>query len=175
MVRCQLSVVGTGMAIKAVGPRPRHYLDEVVITFLVFGKQDEVPAYVALVGVRTHIGVGNVGLAAKNGLKQLALLLIKVNFQIGDNVGTGRRFVLLFVNLFLYLLNGTNHISILFIYIVVQLLDAKHVAVVGECHATHAIGDGLINNALDRSLTIKERILRVNVKMDERKHIFIKC
>ena len=44
-------------------------------------------------------------------------------------------------------------------YIVVQLLDAEHVAVVGQRHAAHAVGNGLVNERLDGCLPVQDRVL----------------
>ena len=41
-------------------------------------------------------------------------------------------------------------------HIVVKLLDAKHVAMVGDGHAAHAVGYSLVNQGLDRCLPVKD-------------------
>ena len=71
----QLVVVGSGMAVESIGPGIWHYLDEIVVPLYVLGKQNQVPAYVTLVGMAVHIGIGNIGLTSKYGLKDFRLLL----------------------------------------------------------------------------------------------------
>ena len=44
-------------------------------------------------------------------------------------------------------------------HIVVKFLDAEHVAVVGNGHAAHAVGYSLVDQRLDRSLSVKNRVL----------------
>ena len=44
-------------------------------------------------------------------------------------------------------------------HIVVKFLDAEHVAVVSNGHAAHAVGYSLIDQCLDRSLSVKNRVL----------------
>ena len=44
-----------------------------------------------------------------------------------------------------------------------EILYTKHISVVGKCHTTHFVADGLFHHFLDRSLTVKQRILGVNV------------
>ena len=44
-------------------------------------------------------------------------------------------------------------------HIVVKFLDAEHVAVVGNGHAAHAVGYSFVDQRLDRSLSVKNRVL----------------
>ena len=44
-------------------------------------------------------------------------------------------------------------------HIVVKLLDAKHIAVVGNGHASHSVGNSLIYQAFDTRLSIEYRVI----------------
>ncbi len=48
---------------------------------------------------------------------------------------------------------------VLFVHIIMQLLDAEHVAMVGERHAAHTVGNGLVHEGLHWCLAIEDRIL----------------
>ena len=63
--------------------------------------------------------------------------------------------------------------TVQFVHVVMKLLDAEHVAMVSNCHATHSIGYGFINQRLDGCLAIKNRVLGVYVKMYKWYHIFL--
>ena len=54
--------------------------------------------------------------------------------------------------------------------IVGKELDAEHVAVVGDRHASHAVGHGLIDKSLDRRLSIEQGIISMYVEMNEILH-----
>lgn len=43
--------------------------------------------------------------------------------------------------------------------IIMEFLDSVHVAMVGNCHATHAVGYRFINQCLDGRHAVKNRIL----------------
>ena len=59
-----------------------------------------------------------------------------------------------------------------FIAVVLELLYAHHVAVISHCNAAHTIGYSLINQLLDVGLAVQQRVLRMNMKMNEFLHIF---
>ena len=47
--------------------------------------------------------------------------------------------------------------------VVEKLLDAKHVAVVGDGHALHAVADGLVHQLRDFRLSVEYRIVGMYV------------
>ena len=104
-----------------------HNLDKVLVTLQVFGQQNQVPALVILVELVEAGVVGDIDLAAEDGLEQLLAF-----------------FAAFGVNL---------------CYIVVKFLDAEHVAMVGNGHAAHPVGDGFVDECLDRSLAVKDGVL----------------
>ena len=52
-------------------------------------------------------------------------------------------------------------------YIVVKLFDAKHVAVIGNGHTSHAISHRLVDKPFDARLSIKNRVICMYMKMYE--------
>ena len=130
-----------------------------MVSFKVFGEQNQVTSYVAFVGMSVHIGIGNVCLTPEDRLEQLAFLVVQVYFEVCDNIGVRSLFRLLFFELFLNFLYSAVHIRILFVDIVMQFFYAKHVAMVGESNAAHAVGYSLIDNALYWCLAIEQRVL----------------
>ena len=54
-----------------------------------------------------------------------------------------------------------------FLHIIEELFDTKHVSMVGDCHARHAISNGLIDQLTDFCLAVEHRILGVDMKMYE--------
>ena len=47
--------------------------------------------------------------------------------------------------------------------IVVKLLDTKHIAMIGDSHASHAITDSLVDQILYLRLSVKNRIISMYV------------
>ncbi len=54
--------------------------------------------------------------------------------------------------------------------VVLELLNAHHVAVICNRNAAHTVGYGLINQLLDIGLAIQQRVLRMDVEMNEFLH-----
>ena len=131
MVLLQLTVVGPGVIVHALGPRVRHDLDKVLVPLQVLGQQDQVIAVVSLVDAVMARVVGDIHLAAEDGFELFLALLTPL----------------------------TVHLA----HIVVELLDAEHVAVVGNCHAPHAVGYSLVNHRFNGRHAVKDRVLRVYV------------
>ena len=57
-----------------------------------------------------------------------------------------------------------------FVAVVLELLDAHHVAVVSHCNASHTISYSLVYQLLDVGLAVQQRVLRMNMKMNEFLH-----
>ena len=47
--------------------------------------------------------------------------------------------------------------------IVMKFLDAKHIAMIRDGHALHAVGNSLVHQVLDLRLSVKNRIVCMNV------------
>ena len=67
---------------------------------------------------------------------------------------------------------GLGAFGVHFVHNVVKLLDAEHVAVVGNGHAAHPVGDGLVYKILYFRLSVEYRKVRVYVKVNK---IFHDC
>ena len=80
--------------------------------------------------------------------------------QVPSNVTLVKMFMLVALcDIDLTTKNGLELVILFFatIYleaIVMQFLDAKHVAMIGQCHAPHTIGYGFINHPFDRGLSV---------------------
>ena len=61
-----------------------------------------------------------------------------------------------------------------FICIVEELLDAHHVAMIGDSHTAHAIADSFVDEFGHRGLSVENGVLGVNVQMYEVLH-FLQC
>ena len=59
---------------------------------------------------------------------------------------------------------------IFFLAVIEELLDAHHIAVIGYGNAAHTVGDGLVNHLGNARLPVKQRVLGVDVKMNEILH-----
>jgi len=57
--------------------------------------------------------------------------------------------------------------------VVLELLNAHHIAVVSYGNTAHAICYSLVNQLLNIGLTIKQRVLRMDMKMNEFLHIIL--
>ena len=51
--------------------------------------------------------------------------------------------------------------------VVLKLLNAHHVAVISHCNAAHTISYSLVYQLLDVGLAVKQRVLRMDMKMNE--------
>lgn len=124
-------VVSTRSMVVAIDPCFADYLDEVVIAYLVFGEENEVPsAFVyAVVLFEVEASACTIHLTSEDGLELLFFW-----FSIIDLVA-----------------------------IVEKLLDAKHVAVVSDGHAFHAVLDGFVHQLWHCCLSVKDAVLGVYV------------
>ena len=52
-------------------------------------------------------------------------------------------------------------------HIVMEFLDAEHVSMVGNGHASHTIADGFVHQSFDTGLSIKYRVIGMYVQMYE--------
>ena len=134
-------MVGAGSHVEAVDPGARDELDEIVIAFQVLGQHDKVPARLELFAALAHV---------------LVAVSCHVHLAAEDRLERLQPFLLPCL------------VDIL--AIIVQLLDAKHVAVVRESQAAHSVLDGFVHHALDARLSVEERVLGVDMKVYEVLH-----
>lgn len=123
----QVKTVGTGMVVVTVCPGPGDYLDEVVVSDTVLGKEYEV----IVGGIRLAFFLflaswSNIYFASKDGFKMVTCL---------------------------------SQFGILFLAVVGKFLYTHHVAVIGDCNATHSISDSFVNQLGDAGLTVEKGIL----------------
>ena len=157
-------LVGTRMVIEAFGMGLRHYLDEIFIALEILGKHHQVTPFVRLVAAVGEWPFGHIHLAAEYRLElQLALILGYLGLHFWTQslaLALGSIFQTL-----ARVLDFTLVFLLYFAHIVSQLLDAKHVAMVGQSEARHIEGHGLVDKTRHRSLSVKQRILAVDMKM----------
>ena len=166
-----LVVVGAGVEIEAFGPGFRHKFDEVAVAGLVFGEHDQVAAGVAFVRTVGHRAFGHIHFAAYDGCEHFGLQLGYLRLDCPDALAFGRfRAALQLFQALFRILDGSLGRLILFVDVVYELLDAVHHAMVGDCHAGHAVGHGFVDNGRDGRLPVKERVLTVDVKVYEFAH-----
>ena len=136
----QILMVGAWTHVVAIHPRTADQLDKVLVASLVLGKNNKVPAALVLLDFA----------------KALVATTGNIHFTSKYRFERFQSFLLA--------------LSVNLAAIVKILLYAEHVAMVGHCHATHAIGNGLIHQFGDTGLSVKERILSMNMKMNEILH-----
>jgi hypothetical protein len=49
----------------------------------------------------------------------------------------------------------------------VKFLDAKHIAMIGNGHALHAVADGLVNQPLNTRLTVQDGVICMYMQVYE--------
>ena len=138
-------LVGARMRILSFGPCLTDYFYKIVIAFLVFSKEDEMAARVALVYVDVQVLLRHVHLAAHNRLKELAFKDCYLRLGL-----FGCIFIPVLACLcgsLLSLFYRVLYLTVLFGYIVEKLLDAVHRAVVGYSHGGHAVGHRFVDEA----------------------------
>ena len=137
VVAHEVVVVGARAGVESVGPRARYYFNKVVVALLVLCQQDEVVAAVVA------------------QLLLLALLLAVGHIHLAPEDGLeGLEPLLLAV--FVHTCGDVE-----------ELLDAEHVAVVGDGHSAHAVVDGFLHEVLDARLAVEYRVVGVYVQVYE--------
>ena len=141
VVLLQFVAVGTRMAVKALRPRLRDKFHEVVVALLVLCQHQQVI----------------VCAVARCLLLVREMARSDVHLAAHDRLEGDEALLLpLVVHL---------------VHVVQELLDAHHVAMVGNGHARHAVGNGFLDKLRDSRLPIEDRVLRMDVKVNEGGHI----
>ena len=176
VVFLDLRAVGSRTHVETFGPRLRDDLDEVVVSLEVLGQQDQVVA--ALVGLALLVCRSRrraIDLAADDGLEgEFPPAAPRAVFRIWRSRQRGR------LSLLRTVAQGGDaasargslllQLALDLLDVVVELLDAEHVAVVRDGNAGLSVGHGLVHQTLDAGLAVENRILRVNVKVNELGH-----
>ncbi len=118
-------------------------------------------AGVALVGLLMQIFIGHIHLAAKYGLEDFLAQLggLGLCFGCGSLIAGGAGFG----STSFGILDGSFGLTVFLIDGVEKLLDAKHIAMVGDGHSGHTVGYRLVDEIAYRGLAIEERVLRMYV------------
>ncbi len=137
--------VGARMRILSFGPCLTDYFYKIVIAFLVFSKEDEMAARVALVYVDVQVLLRHVHLAADNRLEYFSFKDSYLRLGLFDCI-----FIPVLAGLcgsLFSLFDRVLYLAVLFGYIVEKLLDAVHRAVVGYGYGGHAVGHRFVDEA----------------------------
>ena len=126
-------MVGTRSHIEAIDPGARNEFDEVVIACQILGENNEVPAGLVLFAFFDAF-------VSTSG---------NIHFAAEDGL-EGLQVIL-------------RSLLVDLLAIVIKLFDPIHVAMIGECHSAHSIGNSFIDHAFDGRLPVEQRVLRVNV------------
>ena len=129
----QVGTVGAWTHIEAVDPRTRDELDQVLIALIVLRQHDEVIAALVFLAV----------------LLLLRSVLGNIHLATENGLEGFQAFALaLFVDADA---------------IIMKLLDAKHVAMIGNGHASHAVTDGFINQSRYLRLSVEDGVISMYV------------
>ena len=164
----EVGPVGARLVVEAVHPGAGDELDEVLVAPHVLGQHDEVIArgVAGLLELVLLAPAGHIHLAAEDGHEVYhPLLLLHVGGQLGALLLVGQA-----LHLLLHVLELAARLALERGDIVGKLLDAHHIAVVGDGHAAHAVGYGLVYDIRYLALPVQERILCVDVQVYEVLH-----
>ena len=144
-----------------------------MITLQILGQHHQViPALVRLTFLIFQTAASYIHFTTENRLEQLLFRSLQL-FLASCNLSFGvfRLFLTTFEggNSLLQILNLPIRTPVL-LDIVEELLDTEHISVVGHCDSSHAVGHGLVYQPGNRSLSVKNRILRMNVQMNKILH-----
>ena len=195
MIFFEFVFVGTGTGIKSVGPAFRYQFDQIVITFQVLCKDNQV--ITALVDSsptnrkaidlvddgstyfpRCGILVGKPTTGYVHFTPEYRFEYFGFEFCLFFLQG-GQFFFFVFClfrtafdgfDSFLYTFNGIFCRSVFLFYQIEKLFYPEHITVVGQCQTFHSVAYSLIDQCRNRSLTVKNRILGVNVQMNKGLH-----
>ena len=145
-----------------------------MITLQILGQHHQViPALVRLTFLILQTAAGYIHFTTENRLEQFLFRSLQL-FLASSNLrfGAFRLFLTTFEggNFLLQILNLPIRTPVLLVDIVEELLDSEHVSVVGHCDSPHTVGHGLVYQPGNGSLSIKNRILRMNVQMNKILH-----
>ena len=174
VILLQFRTVCTRTHVESLGPRLRHQFNQVMITLQILGQHHQViPALVRLTFLILQTATGYIHFTTENWFEQLLFRSLQL-FLASCNLrfGVFRLFLTTFQsgNFLLQILNLPIRTPVLLVDIVEELLDAEHISVVGHCDSSHAVGHSFVYQPGNRSLSVKNRILRMNVQMNKILH-----
>ena len=146
MILLKLLVVGTRTIVETIHPRVTNQLNQILVAVLVLGQ------YYKVVSSKVFFCLLQAHVASASHIH----LATKDRLERFKSV-----FFALFVN---------AHAD------VVKFLNTEHVAVVGNSHALHSIGQSFVHKLFDTRLSIEYRVICMYVQMYEIFHLFYrKC
>ncbi len=161
-------LVGTRMRVETLGPGHRHQFNQVFVSGEVLGKHNQVTAGVALVDMLVQVFLRHIHFAAEDWTEsEVCLFCGDFSLDCGFFAFGG------FFELLFEVLYGIFYLSFFLFHIVEILLDAVHIAMVGNCQAGHAVGNGFVDKGGNGSLPVEQGVLRMDVKMNELCHFSI--
>ena len=133
VVFLQVGTIGSRTHIVSIHPGITDQLDEVLVSIIVFGKDDEVvTTHIALVLLTVFLSsAGHVHLTANDRLEGLQSLFLTILVHLGA--------------------------------IIREFLNTEHHTMVGNSHTLHAVLDGLVNEMRNLRLTVEDGILRMHM------------
>ena len=133
MVFLQILAVGTRTHVEPVHPRTAHQFDEVLVALIVLRQHNEMVT----------------ALMALIVLERLGAIARHIHLATEDGL---ERFQSFLFATFVHT-----------VHIVMELLDAKHVAVIGNGHTLHAVGYSFVYQPFDARLSVENRIVCMDV------------
>ena len=145
-----------------------------MIAFQILSQHHQViPALVRLTFLILQTAAGYIHFTTENWFEQLLFRSLQL-FLASCNLrfGVFRLFLTALEggNFLLQILNFPIRAPVLLVDIVEELLDTEHISMVGHCDSSHAVGHGFVYQPGNRSLSVKNRILRMNVQMNKILH-----
>ena len=145
MIALQVFAVGTRTHIETVDPGIAHQLHQVLVALIVLCKHYEM--------VAAHV--------ALVALESLLTVARHIHLTAEDGLERGLALVL--------------ELAVDGLAVVEELLDAEHIAVVGDGHAAHTVGHSLVYEPLHGRLSVENGVICVNVEVDEIFHYLWFC
>ena len=178
MILFQQLLVDTGTPVETLCPGKGDHLDQILVAIQILGQHDQVPtASVVLRGQFTQPAMtGTIAFASDDRLEDIGLCLRNLRFQLRDLLlclpiqrflGTKR------LQLLLGLFDLTLILAVFLIDLVEELLDAEHDTMIRHGQGTHSILMGLLDQRIDRSLTVQQGVLRMYMQMNKRLHTYL--
>ena len=143
MIFLKFDMVRSRAGIESVGPRFRHQLYQIVITFFVLCQHHEV--------VTAAVALGFFFVCQPPAVAHY------IHFAAEDG--------------FEGFLSGIFPLAVHALAVVEKLLYAHHVAVVGDGHAAHAVAHGLVDQLRYTGLSVEYRVVCMYVQVYEIFHV----
>ena len=151
------------MIIITIRPGFRNQFNQIMISLFIFCQYNQVTARIFFRLTVRHQFIGHIHFTAKNWNENLLFGSFQFCFSRSYRRLVNRFGWLQFFDLFLEIFYQLVRIPVLFLHIVKELLDTEHITMVGQGKPRHAVSYSLINQRFNGSLSVKYRILGVNM------------